>query len=75
MRDRLEQLLRFKFKMNKDFVPKAKEKCFLCNGLFDSLNEYSKKAVKKLKGIEFNNFSVGSVIPNEVLKERKSSGR
>jgi len=62
----------FKFKINKEFSPKSKEKCFLCNDLFESLDNYSKKAVKKLEGIEFNNFSVGSLVPAEVLnKEEK----
>jgi tRNA pseudouridine synthase 10 len=62
----------FKFKNNKDFTPNSKEKCFLCNDLFESLDDYSKKAVKKLEKIEYNNFSVGSLVPAEVLnKEEK----
>ena len=62
----------FKFKNNKDFIPKSKEKCFLCNDLFESLDNHSKKAVKKLEKIEYNNFSVGSLVPAEVLnKEEK----
>ena len=61
----------FKFKVNKDFHPEVKKKCFLCNDLFDNLDNYSKKAAKKLN-LEFNNFSVGSIIPAEVLnKEEK----
>ena len=61
----------FKFKINKDFHPEVKKKCFLCSDLFESLDNYSKKAAKKLN-LEFNNFSVGSVIPAEVLnKEEK----
>jgi len=62
----------FNFRINKDFSPVKPEKCFLCNNLFESLEDYAVKAVKKLKGIEFSNFLVGSVIPSEILdKEEK----
>jgi tRNA pseudouridine synthase 10 len=62
----------FKFRINKEFLVSKPEKCFLCNNLFEELDDYAKKAVKKLKDIEFNNFLVGSVIPAEILgKEEK----
>jgi tRNA pseudouridine synthase 10 len=57
----------FRFRINKDFSSKKPEKCFLCGGLLESLDDYAKKAVKKLKGLEFNNFLVGSLLPSEIL--------
>ena len=61
----------FKFKVNKDFIPSKPEKCFLCNDLFENLDEYARKAAKKLKGLEFNNFLVGSLIPSEILEKEE----
>lgn len=61
----------FKFKINKDFHPEAMKKCYLCNGLFDKLESYTKKAVKKLGNIEFNNFLVGSVVSSEILNKEE----
>jgi tRNA pseudouridine synthase 10 len=62
----------FRFRVNKEFSPAKPEKCFLCNNLFDNLDSYAKKAVKKLKEIEFNNFLVGSMILADILnKEEK----
>ena len=51
----------FKFRQNKEFAKNLKkEKCWLCNNLFDKSDSLAKKAVKKLKKIEFNNFLVGN---------------
>lgn len=61
----------FNFRINKDFSSKKPEKCFLCSGLLEDLDEYAKKAVKKLKSIEFNNFLVGSLIPAEILEKEE----
>jgi tRNA pseudouridine synthase 10 len=61
----------FKFRANKEFSPADKEKCFLCNDLFDSLDVYAKKAVKKTEGIEFNSFLVGSMIPADMLEKEE----
>ena len=63
----------FKFRQNKKFAKNLKkEKCWLCNNLFDKLDSLSKKAEKKLKKLEFNNFLVGSKISEEILaKEEK----
>lgn len=61
----------FKFRINKDFSPLKPGKCFLCNNLFESLNDYANKAVKKLKDIEFNNFLVGSIVPSEILEKEE----
>jgi len=61
----------FKFRINKDFSPSKPDKCFLCNNLFESLDGYADKAVKKLKGIEFNNFLVGSIVPADILEKEE----
>ena len=61
----------FRFRINKDFSSSKPEKCFLCNGLFDELDEYAKKAAKKLSSIEFNNFLVGSIMPAEILEREE----
>ena len=63
----------FKFRQNKEFAKNLKkEKCWLCNNLFDKSDSLIKKAVKKLKKIEFNNFLVGSKISEEIFaKEEK----
>ena len=62
----------FKFKINKEFFPNKPEKCFLCNNLFEELDDYTKKAIKKLKRIEFNNFLVGSIVSDDILKMEES---
>jgi len=63
----------FKFRQNKEFAKNLKkEKCWLCNNLFDKSDLLIKKTEKKLKKIEFNNFLVGSKIKEEILvKEEK----
>lgn len=61
----------FKFRINKEFSTKKPEKCFLCNDLLGSLDDYAEKAVKKLKGLEFNSFLVGSLIPSEILEKEE----
>ncbi|NIO44483.1 MAG: tRNA pseudouridine(54/55) synthase Pus10 [Candidatus Aenigmarchaeota archaeon] len=63
----------FKFRQNKGFAKNLKkEKCWLCNNLFDKFGSLAKKAERKLKKIEFNNFLVGSKISPEILsKEEK----
>lgn len=61
----------FEFKTNFDFSPNKPEKCYLCNDVFEELDDYTKKAVEKLKGIEFNNFLVGSLVPSDVLEREE----
>ncbi len=63
----------FKFKQNKEFAKNLKkEECWLCNDLFEKIDSLVKKAEKKLKKIEFNNFLVGSKISEEIFsKEEK----
>jgi tRNA pseudouridine synthase 10 len=61
----------FKFRINKEISPAKPGKCFLCNDLFESLDGYAKKAVERLKSIEFNNFLVGSIMPAEILEREE----
>lgn len=63
----------YKFRQNKEFGKDAKkEKCWLCNNILDDLDSMTKKAEVKLKKIDFNNFLVGSKVPEEILnKEEK----
>ncbi len=61
----------FKFRINKEFSSTKKERCFICDDLFEQLNAYAEKAVNKLKGIEFNNFLVGSIIPSDILEKEE----
>lgn len=63
----------FTFKQNKEFAVKTnKEKCWLCNDIFDNMDSLAKKAEKKLGKIDFNNFLVGSKVPEEVLEKEES---
>jgi tRNA pseudouridine synthase 10 len=48
-------------------VEAKKEECYLCKGLFESLEDRAKRIVKKLKDYEFDTFLVGSNPPNEVM--------
>jgi tRNA pseudouridine synthase 10 len=62
----------FTFRQNKEFEKMKKEKCWLCNNLFDNLDSMARKAENKLRKIDFNNFLVGSKIPEDILdKEEK----
>jgi tRNA pseudouridine synthase 10 len=62
----------FKFRQNKEFgKDMKKENCWLCNNLFDSLDSMTKKAEIKLKKIDFNNFLVGSKVPDEILEREE----
>jgi tRNA pseudouridine synthase 10 len=61
----------FKFKINKDFIPKSSERCYICGGAFDELSLYAKKAAAKSKDIGFDNFSVGSLVPGNVLNREE----
>ncbi len=55
------------FRQNKEFEKMKKEKCWLCNNLFDNLDSMGRKAESKLGKIDFNNFLVGSKVPEDVL--------
>lgn len=58
-------------KSNPKIILEEPEKCYLCENFFrDKINNAARTCVKKLKGIEFETFLVGSIIPNE-LKRRE----
>lgn len=61
----------FRFRENKNFKTSKPGKCWLCNDIFDELDDVIKKAEKKLKKIEFNNFLVGSKIPDDILNRQE----
>jgi len=48
---------------------KKPEKCKICKNFFiEQINQLAKNVVKKLKGIEFDTFLVGSILSDELLK-------
>lgn len=48
---------------------KKPEKCKICKNFFlEKIDEVAKNIVKKLKGIEFNTFLVGSIVSDEILR-------
>lgn len=59
----------YKFRINKEFSDTIKKpgKCWVCNDCLKDLDIFAKKAIKKLKGIEFNSFLVGSKVPGDIL--------
>ncbi len=49
-----------------------KLKCFICNNFFDEkLDEFVKKILKKIKGIEFETFLIGSIPKEEMLRNEE----
>ncbi|MEM5778411.1 MAG: tRNA pseudouridine(54/55) synthase Pus10 [Candidatus Aenigmatarchaeota archaeon] len=67
----LNNFYEFKFKQNKDLPLIKKESCYLCDNLFENIDSFVKKAIKKLEKIQFNNFLVGSRISNEILEKEE----
>jgi tRNA pseudouridine synthase 10 len=61
----------FEFRINTEFLPSERKECSLCNDLFEELDEYSEKAVKRLDGIEFKTFLVGSLVPDEISQKEE----
>lgn len=61
----------FKFRQNTEFQDMKKERCWLCNNLFDNLDSMTKKAEAKLRKVDFNNFLVGSKVPDDVLEREE----
>ncbi len=58
-----------KFRNNE--IKIKKEECWLCSNLFDKLDKFAKKAVKKLDGLEFNSFLVGSKINDDIFRKEE----
>jgi len=61
----------FAFRQNKEFEKMKKEKCWLCDNLFDYMDSMTRKAESKLKKIDFNNFLVGSKVPEDILNREE----
>ena len=49
---------------------KKKNECYLCNGLFKSVNVLVQKALAALEAYEYNTFLVGIELPN-IVEERE----
>lgn len=64
----------FAFRQNKEFgkLPKERKTCEVCNGLFDSLDKLAVKVSKKLSGIDFDTFLIGTK-PSRDLLEREEA--
>jgi tRNA pseudouridine synthase 10 len=50
---------------------KESGKCCICNNLFKSLDKYADEAVKKLKGMQFKTFLVGSKLSSDLIKREE----
>ncbi len=46
--------------------------CEICNNLFKNLDEYAEMAIKKLKGIDFKTFVVGSKLSKKLLQNEEN---
>lgn len=60
----------FRFKDVKK-TKKEKKVCVICENIFDELDDYIKKAEKKLRNVEFNNFLVGTKLPNRLVTKEE----
>jgi tRNA pseudouridine synthase 10 len=49
-----------------------KEKCWLCEEIFDSIDSMAKRAEAELKKIEFKDFLVGTRVPDDILQREES---
>lgn len=61
----------FDFRNAKIKIPKS-GKCRICNGLFDNAGKISDEVVKKLSGLEFKTFLVGTKMSNELAQGEES---
>lgn len=60
----------FKFRNVK--IESKQQKCKVCKNFFlETIDEFSKNIFKKLKGIEFNTFLIGSVPSHEMFNEEE----
>ncbi|MHA1626613.1 MAG: tRNA pseudouridine(54/55) synthase Pus10 [Candidatus Asgardarchaeia archaeon] len=48
-------------------APPEKERCFICDGLFEKVDEVVAKVLKKLDGIEYETFLVGCILPSTFI--------
>lgn len=63
----------FNFRLNKKFsrIITRKKQCWLCNNIFDGLERIIRKTEKKVSKLEFDNFLVGSKIPDDILNREE----
>ncbi len=52
-------------------LPEYKGGCYFCGGIFDRLDELAKKAVERVKGINFRTFRVGTILTDELRKREE----
>jgi len=52
--------------------PKTKKKCIVCEGFFQNIDDYARKAIKALRGIEFESFVVGTIMSSELIRNEES---
>ncbi len=45
-----------------------KKRCFICQGIMQSLKDVTSKIIKKLGDYEFDNFLIGATLPREVIE-------
>jgi len=45
-------------------IPPEKEGCFICEGLFERVDEIVAKVLREVNGIEYETFLVGCILPN-----------
>jgi len=55
-------------KLLKEKKPKH---CIICNDLFKNLEKWKKEALKKLKGIDYSSFLVGTKLSQKILKNEE----
>lgn len=57
---------------NVKFKPEKPEECKICKNFFlKKMDELAKNVIKKVKGIEFDTFQIGSIISDELLKNEE----
>lgn len=57
---------------NVKIKPKKPQKCKVCKNFFlEEMNKIAQEIVKKMEGLEFKTFLVGSVVSDEVLKNEE----
>lgn len=52
-------------------IDDAEAECVICEGLFEELDEYCGKVMRELQGHEFENFLVGTRLPDELVKNEE----
>ncbi|MFH0929271.1 MAG: tRNA pseudouridine(54/55) synthase Pus10 [Candidatus Aenigmatarchaeota archaeon] len=48
-----------------------KEKCWVCANIFDGIDKFAEKCVKRMNKLEFNSFLVGSKVSSQVHKREE----